>query len=164
MREYKHTTRECRFEELKPEMVTAIREFCQKNSLLPMGLDTQVLVCIETVSEQVKIGFMDRLSGLSEKIYTTGALVTPEFIIWVTSGPKRKTSVLAARLVEVEITKLDYTGVRDSGLDLFGLMIGGKERITTYIALGNDPAAQKFERVFRAALDKAYQGGGSVEQ
>jgi hypothetical protein len=159
MREYTHITRECLFEELKPPMVTAIREFIQQHAPLMQGSESKALVCIETTTIQTRIGFVERLSGLSEKLHYTAALVTPEFVIWATSGPQRKTGVLAARLVDIEITRLDYTGVRDPGLDLFGLMIDGKERIQAYIALGDDAAGQNFKRLFSAALEKALLDG-----
>jgi len=159
MREYVHYTRECLFEELKPAMVTAIREFIQQYAPLMQDSESKALVCTETTTVQTRIGFVERLSGLSEKLHYTGALVTPEFVIWATCGPQRKTTVLAARLVDIEITRLDYTGVRDPGLDLFGLMIGGKERIRVYIALGDDPAGDNFKRILDEALEKAYLSG-----
>ena len=159
MREYTHFTRECLFEELKPAMVTAMRAFIQQHTALLQDSESNALTCIETETVQTRIGFVERLSGLSEKVHYTGALLTPQCVIWATSGPQRKTSVLAARLVEIEITRLDYTGVRDPGLDLFGLLVDGKERIQVYIALGDDPAGQNFKRIFSAALEKALLEG-----
>jgi hypothetical protein len=160
MREYTHVTRECLFEELQTPMVTAIREFIQQHQPTMQDCESKALVCVETTTIQTKIGFVERLSGLSEKLHYTGALLTPEFVIWATCGPQRKTSLLAARLVDIEITRLDYTGERDPGLDLFGLMIDGKERIRVYIALGDDAAGQNFKRIFGAALEKAVLEGG----
>jgi hypothetical protein len=162
MRVYQHITRECTYDQLKPEMRDAFQVFEQRHLPLLAGWNQQVLACVETTSTQVKISFMDRLSGLSEKVYYTGALVTSEFVVWATCGPRRKATVLATRLVDIELTRLDYAGVRDTGLDLFGLMIGGKERIATYIALGADPAAQKFELTFRSVLEKAYLAGSQA--
>jgi hypothetical protein len=159
MREYTHITRECLFEELKPPMVTAIREFIQQHQPSMQDCESKALVCIETLTVQTRIGFVERLSGLSEKLHYTGVLLTPEFVIWATCGSQRKTTVLAARLVDIEITRLDYTGVRDPGLDLFGLMIDGKERIRVYIALGDDAAGENFKRIFSAALEKALLDG-----
>ena len=159
MREYVHTTRECLFTELKHELATAIREYIQEHAALMGDSESKALLCIETTTVQTRIGFIERLSGLSEKLHYTGAMVTPEFVIWATCGPRRKTAVLAARLVDIEITRLDYTGVRDPGLDLFGLMIDGKERIRVYIALGDDLAGGNFKRILDESLEKAYLAG-----
>jgi hypothetical protein len=156
MREYTHTSRICRFDELNPEIATALREFASKHPPLMAEIEAQQLGCVETTSHLVKISFLERMSGLGEKTFTTGILLTQGFVIWSTCGPRRKTTAAAARLADTEITQIFYDRTADTGLDVFCLMVDRTERNPVYIALGGDAAGEEFKRIFRAALEKAY--------
>ena len=156
MREYTHTSRMCRFDELNPEIAAAVRDFASKHPPLMAEIEAQLLGCVETTSRLVKISFLERISGLGEKTFTTGILLTPGFVIWSTCGPRRKTSAAAARLADTEITQIFYDRTADTGLDVFCLMLDRTERSAVYMALGGDAAGEEFKGIFHAALDKAY--------
>ncbi len=156
MREYAHASRICRFDELNPEIATAVREFAAKHPPLMAEIESQLLGCVETTSRLVKIGFLERMSGLGEKTFTTGILVTPSFVVWSTCGPRRKTTAAAGRLADTEITQIFYDRAADTGLDVLCLILGRIERSPVYWALGGDAAGEEFKRIFHTALEKAY--------
>lgn len=156
MREYAHTSRMCRFDELQPELASAVGALAAGHLPLLEEIETQLLGCVETESRQVKIGFLDRMSGLGEKTFTTAILLTPSYLAWSSCGPRRKTTAVAARLVDTELTQIFYDRTSDTGLDVFCLMLDRTERSAVYIALGGDSAGEEFKRLLRAALEKAY--------
>ena len=74
MPEWKRTTREGRFEDLPPEMMTALHHHTEQYNLGPILSDT--LMCIQTVSEKPKKG----LFGKAETVQLA-ALVTPRWLV-----------------------------------------------------------------------------------
>jgi hypothetical protein len=81
MSDWKRTTREVPFENLRPEMVEAISKHIEHYNLGTILSDA--LMCVQAVSEKVKKG----LFGSAETVYT-GVLVTPRWLVWAISGTK----------------------------------------------------------------------------
>jgi len=159
MGDYTRTTRECAFEQLRPELVAAIREHVEKHNL--GNAEAEALVCCETTSQRrKKPGLISRaLGGDPDKVHYTAAIVTPRLLIWGTSGEKRGTAVLSVRLSEAEAR--DYASgpfakmVADSGIDVTGMPSGGLERVTGFIGLGEGLAAERFKEILFAAAERA---------
>jgi hypothetical protein len=150
MREYKRTTHECSFNEFPPEIIAGIRKYAEKNEL--GETEAKVLMCAETSSEKIKQGFFSKFFGGNFAVKTC-VVITPERILWATLNNKNETAVLAARLSEVEIKDFSSNLIEDTGLEIFGFVGGFAERMTVFIGLGEEEAAQKLRRVLKEAAE-----------
>lgn len=148
MGDYMRSTREYAFDQLRPELVQGIRDYLQKHEL--GAIEADILICCETTSEQTKRGFFHTLVR-SETIHYTGMLVTPGWLIWATWGAKSGVVVMAARLEDIQVTDFASHLINDIGLEVFGFLIGFAERVSAFIGLGPEPAAQKFRTTLKAA-------------
>jgi len=164
--DYNRTTRECGFEQLRPELVVAIRKYVQKHRL--GHIEAETLMCCETTSEKKKRGLLATLFGPDrDPVHYTAALVTPSLLLWARSGAKSGTAALAARLAEIEVQDYETSPfgqtLADTGLEVFGFLLGAPERTNAFIGLGSEPAAQRFREVVKEAAGKARgcrSGGG----
>lgn len=96
MSDWKRRTRDVSFENLMPDMIAAINKHIEQYNLGPILSD--VLMCIQTDSEKIKKG----LFGGGETVYT-GAVITPRWLLWVTSVTKTKPAVFSAQLNDVVV-------------------------------------------------------------
>lgn len=147
MSEYQRTTRECSMSDLHPELVRAIREYARKRQL--GDVESEVLICCETTSERQKKGLLNRLFGDPDAVHHTAMLLTPRLLIWGTTGEKRGTSIISARLSDIEVRDYDSSVIEDSGLDVFGFLNQSPERVQAFIGLGREQAAERFGRALK---------------
>ena len=151
MSDWKRVTKEVPFEELPPEMGSAIRQHIEQYNL---GLIlSDALMCVQTDSEKVKKG----LFGGAETV-RMGVLVTPSWLLWVCNGTKIQTTVLSAQLIHITIQDYAKTQfakmISDSGIEVNGMFTGASESASAFIGLNEGMAAQKFREVMiRAAAD-----------
>lgn len=145
--DYTRKTRRCKFNELRPEFVAAVRQFAEDNKL--DGIEGSILHCFETASE--KQGFL----GKRLTQYTDMA-ITPEWLFWGVSGDKQKAVLGGAKLKDmVEI--IDYEKdpmsgiVEDHGLRITGFLYQASRRSTWFIGLGDDAAGGEFRQELRKA-------------
>ena len=96
MSDWKRTTREIPFENLRPEMIEAIKHHIKQYNLGSILADA--LTCIQADSEKIKRGLL----GGAESVYT-GIIITPRWLVWAVSGTKTKTAVLFAQLKDVVV-------------------------------------------------------------
>jgi hypothetical protein len=153
MREYQRTTRECSFNALSPEIITAIRKYTEKNAF--GDIEANILICIETSSEKIKQGFFSKVFGGGNYAVKMAIVVTSERILWATVDNKNATSVLAARLNEIEVKDFSSDLVEDCGLEIFGLISGFSERATAFIGLGEEDGAQKLRHILKESAEIA---------
>jgi hypothetical protein len=153
MREYQRTTRECSFNDFRPEIRSAIRNYAEKYEL--GNVEADALMCAETVSEKVRQGFFGKLFGGANYAQNVSMLVTPERLLWCTLDSRNNAVVLSARLSEIEITDFDSSLAEDSGLDVFGFINQSPERVQAFIGLGAEAAAQKFRETVKEAAARA---------
>ncbi|HET9909392.1 MAG TPA: hypothetical protein VFQ23_22280 [Anaerolineales bacterium] len=151
MSDWKRITREISIENLLPEMVTAINKHIEQYNLGPIL--SEAVMCIQTDSEKVKKG----LFGKAETVHT-GAVITPRWLIWATSGSKTVTTVLSAQLNDIVVQ--DYTQtefmklIPDSGMNVSGKFTDVSEDSTAFIGLDDGIAGNKFkETVIKAVQD-----------
>lgn len=132
------------FESLRPELLQAINRHIEKYNLGEILSD--VLMCVQTDSEKVKKG----LFGGTELVYT-GAVITPRWLVWATSGTKTQTSASSAQLNDVTIQ--DYAEssfvkmIPDSGLNVSGRFTDASGDGLTFIGLEDNAAGAKFKQI-----------------
>ena len=80
MGDWARTTRECRYEQLAPDMRAAFEKYCALYNLGPLG--AQSTLCIETTSKNVKKG----LFGGAAKDVVVAALLAPGWLLWAIRG------------------------------------------------------------------------------
>ena len=153
MRENKRATRACSFSEFPPEIVAAIGKYAEKHQL--GNIEAGALTYAETVSEKMKQGFFSKIFGPPDYAVKTCMIITPERLLWATLSAKNQTAVLAARLADVEIRDFSSSLVEDSGIEVFGFINEFSERVTAFIGLGEDAAAEAFRRVLKQAAENA---------
>lgn len=150
---FERTTRECRsLTDMRPDLLSSMRAMAEKYEL--GTIDANVLACCETTSVprkkhgQVKEG----------EVQHTGIVVTPEFLWWAMAWRGRVTAYWA-RLEEIEVgdyrNSPEYDLVHDSGIDLFGFVMRGRERGSVFIGLGEGEAADRLRVVLGEAVEKA---------
>lgn len=161
MGDYNRASRECTFGQLRPEIVSAIREYVLKHEL--GSLEAEIIACVETASEKKKKGlFAGFLGSDPDPVHHTGVLLTPAWLIWARSGAKYGVAVSSARLSEIEITDLASRfkdlgpkAIDDEGLTVFGFVNGSPERVSAFIGLGSETAAYKFRQTVKSSVAQA---------
>lgn len=157
MGDYNRSTRECAFDQMHPDMVKGIREYAQEHQL--GDIEASILMCCETISEKKKKGFFASLVSTDpDTIHFTGILVTPTWLIWARSGAKYGTMVSTARLQDIEVKDFTPQLIEDTGMSIFGFVADSPERVTAFIGLGSEPAAQKFRETVQQAITKVTKG------
>ncbi len=153
MSNYRRFTRECTLEQLRPELLHALREYLLGHGLA--DVETQIVMCCETISEKQKTNFLASLLGEErDDTYYTGAFFTPQVLVWVRSGDKTGATVVSAQLREIRVRPFASPLVRDAGLEVIGYVGDSKARIRGYIGLGTELAATKFCEAVKEAVDK----------
>ena len=152
MSDWKRNTREVSFENLTPEMVTAIKKHIEQYNLGPVLSDA--LMCIQTDSEKPKKGPF----GSQETVYT-GSMITPRWLMWVTSGTRTETAVLSAQLSEIVVQDYLQTQfakmIPDSGINVTGKFTDVSENRTAFIGLDESPTGNKFKEIVIKAIQDA---------
>ncbi len=155
MREYQRSTKECRLGELRPELVAAIRGYLEKHLDKDEigGFEGEIVLCAETTSERLK----KRLMGGGDKIRQTALVLTPNLLIWSTTDQKQGPATMAVRLKDADIKdfKSPLPQIEDSGLEVVGFPLGATERVSAFIGLGSEAAAQKVRETIQAMARQA---------
>lgn len=153
MSRYKRFTRECTLEQLKPTLLEAIRKHLQARGLAEE--EAQVVMCCETVSRrQPATGLSALVKEDTDEIYYTGALFTPQWLVWVRSSEKSGTAVISARLKQIRVRPFASLLVSDNGLEVSGMVGDPLAHVQGYIGLGPESAARKFCEAVKLAVDK----------
>jgi hypothetical protein len=152
MSDWKRRTQQVSFEDLLPEMINAVQKHIEHYNLGPILSDA--LICIQTDSEKTKKSLF---SG-AETVYT-GAVVLPRWLIWVTNGTKRNTTVLSALLKDIVVQDYAQTSfaktIPDSGINVSGKFTDMSESVTAFIGLEDNPAGNKFKEIVIQAVQDA---------
>lgn len=142
MSDWKRNTKEVSFDGLRTELSAAIKSHVEQYQLGDILSDAWI--CVQTDSEKIKKG----LFGGAEIVYT-GAVITPNWLIWAVSGTKTRTSVLSALLLDIVVQ--DYAKssfakmVHDTGLNVSGKFTDASENGSAFIGLDDGEAARRFK-------------------
>ena len=152
MSDWKRKTQEVSFESLLPEMIAAINEHIKQYNLGPILSDS--IMCIQTDSVKAKKG----LFGREETVYT-GAMITPRWLVWGTSGTNTETIVLSAQLIDIVVQDYAQTEfakmIPDSGINVTGKFTDVAENSTAFIGLGEGAMGDKFKEIVIKAVQDA---------
>jgi hypothetical protein len=152
MSDYNRTTRECSVSQLHPELRQAIRSYFQEHQL--GNLDTETLMCCETISEKKSLGRLTSLlKGPEEATIHTGMLLTSQWLIWVKKGDQSGTVLNAANLKEIQVRTYASIFAPDTGLEISGFIGDSKSQVRGYVGMGTELAAQKFCEEVQKAID-----------
>ncbi len=153
MKEYNRATRECAFQDLHPELGTALRLHAAEHTLGDVHADH--LICIETQSERTG---RHRLYGLLGSVdasarHYTAAIVTPTSLLWATTGDAQGTTAFSAQLAQIQVRDYDMnTIVEDDGVIVTALARGTQEKSSAFLGLAPGDTAEKFKSVLRQAI------------
>ena len=153
MGDYQRSTRECNFNQLRPEIQTALFTYIEKHELGEISNDVQL--CWETTSEKKKKGLFGSLLGSDPDPYhVIGIILTSHLLFWIRYGPKSGSVVSFARLKDITIRDFSYDQVDDTGIEVFGLINYFPERATAFIGLGKEMAADQLRASLKEAVNR----------
>ena len=151
MSEWKRSTSEVPFENLRTEMVEGIKKHVEQYNL--GSILGEALMCVQTDSEKIK----KSLFGGPERVYM-GVVLTPRWLLWAVSEPKSQMTVLSAQLKDIVAQDYSQTQlaklVSDSGIEVSGRLTDTTENVSAFIGLDEGEAANRFkEQVITAAQE-----------
>ncbi len=157
MSDYTRSTRECTFDQLRPELQAALRARAEQKALGDSAATASIVG--ETTSEKKESGLMGKLRG-GASIQYTAMILTPKWLVWVaTNDTGEAGGVMWAKLTDITVTDYaaspNYRLVPDSGVEVFGLLAEFPERARAFIGLGNETAAVHFRQTLAAAITVA---------
>lgn len=151
MGDYNRSSRECKFEDLGQEMVSAVNTHLEKYNLGPILDDT--LICIEVTSEKIKKGLF---AGPGGRLVRVGMLLTPRWLVQVIKSDADAAFARSARLEDIVVTDYEkspfYARIPDNGLEVTGRFTDTTENSSSFIGLGKDAAGEKFKQMILKAV------------
>ena len=115
-------------------------------------LESDILMCCETLSARQKKGFLRGIKTTLSAVY-----VTPKWLVWAASSLEGDAAVWTARLIDIEIddarlTASGYTISPDQGLNVTGRYTNQDTTGPSFIVLDSGVVGQKFRKVLKRAL------------
>lgn len=152
MSDWKRTTKEVLFENLRPDMVEAIRKHIERHNL-GMIL-SEPLMCVQVDSETVNKGLFR-----SAETVSMGVVVTLRWLVWALSGTKTPTTVLSAQLRDIVVRDYAQTQfakmIPDTGIEVSGRFTDASENVSAFIGLDDSPAGTRFREIVIQAVQDA---------
>ncbi len=163
MADYNRYTRECSFDQLRPELLHAMRDYIEAQKLV--GIETEILMCCETTSEKKtssgSSGWLALLGeGEPDTVVYTGMFVTPEWLFWVRLGDKSGALATSANFRNVKVRPFASRFDNDTGLEVAGFIGDSPGRVKGYIGMGPEEAARKFCNTVVEAAEKVRKEAG----
>jgi hypothetical protein len=151
---YTRTTRECSIGQIHPDLYQKIQEYFQIHHLGDMESGTRL--CCETISEKrPSSGWRSYLAPIldSERDATIhfAMLLTADRLIWARRGDQSPARVIGCQLNLIQAKAFISSRTRELELQIAGYVGDSKAYLKGVLALGPEPAAQKFcEAVMQA--------------
>lgn len=142
-------TRACTLETLDEKLRNAIRDHGAQYGLV--DLESDVLMCCETISVQQKKGFFGGIKTTLSAVY-----VTRKWLVWAESSQVNDAIAGTAQLKHIDV--IDYSNTArysispDQGLNVTGRYTNKNRTGITFIVLDSDTNGQKFRNVLQEAL------------
>ena len=147
-----HKTRICSLDTLDEELKSAIHAHALKHGL--NDLESNVLMCCETLSVRQKKGFW---GGIQTTL--SAAYVTPKWLVSADSTDRNDASVSASQLIHVDIwddrATTDSSITANEGLNITGRYTVNNKSGMAFIALDSNADGRKFRQVLEEALSRS---------
>jgi hypothetical protein len=155
MSKYRRTTRECTLDQLRPELVEAIRTYAQQQHW--DNLDADVLACCETTTEKISANRLDAfLHSDVDPITYTALIATPQRLIWAHSGEHAGTGAASAQYKDMRLKIFTPKHTQDIAVDVYAHMDGTRQTAGGRLMLDSGPDARKFCEAVMRATDVLY--------
>ena len=145
-------TRACTLDTLDEDLKAAIRDHAVKYGL--NDLESEVLMCCETLSVRQKRGFWGGIKTTLSAVY-----VTRRWLVWADSTDRSDARVGASELIYVDIwddqTATDSPITSDEGLNITGRYTDESRTGLVFIVLDSNLDGRKFRQVLAEVLSKA---------
>ncbi len=162
MGDWNRTTRKMVIEEIQSEYMNAIQEH---NAAYNLKLDlSNYLICIETISIKKKKKLFG--GGLPNQTIQV-QILTPQWLVMaVKSDESNSVGVLSVQLRDTVAKDYKddpgYQLIPDTGVLITGLFTGkvgmhGNSDVSTFLALGEEPAAREFKEILFQSIADAKQ-------
>jgi hypothetical protein len=152
--DYNRVSRECRFEELGPEVVAAVHAHIAKYNLGRI-LDDE-LVSVEVRSEKAYKGLFAIPGPKSTQM---GLILTSRWFLQTIKVDKKPLVTRSARLEDITVSDYEknpyFKQFPDNGVEVSGRFTDASESSTSFIGLGKDLAGEKFKETFFKAVQDA---------
>jgi hypothetical protein len=139
-------------ERLDENLKAAIRAHETKYKLT--GMETDILMCCETISIHPKKGLFGSLKTTRSAVY-----VTPKWLVWADSNGQNEASVGTAQLRQIDVCDDQTTAsdamTPDQGLNITGCYTDKNKTGMTFIVLDAEADGQTFRHVLKEAISKA---------
>ena len=140
MSKYWRSSRECQIDQVKPEIKQALQNYFQQYN--PEGVDTECLLCCETVSKKIDEGLADWMDDQEAEL-TTVIVLTSHSLVWALATEKKGVRVIGAELINIQAKAHVAFFSKELGLEINGWINNSKSKIHGVIALGPEAVAQK---------------------
>ena len=155
MSEYHRTTRECTLDQLRPELVAAMRTYAQRQQWA--NLEAEVLACCETTTERTSTNPVDAwLNGNAPTITHLALIATPDRLIWAYSRDSANTGTASAQYKDMRLKIFTPKHTQDIAVDIYAHMDGTREKAGGRLRLDSGPDAHKFCDAVMRATDTLY--------
>ena len=154
MNAHTRTTRECSLDSLPAEIVAAIRSHIEQYKL--GDIESSILICCETISSEKKAG----LFRSSTETTVSANLITPSLLIIAEKKENEKPGVISGQLKNLNVQNFEDSAMfkinPDTGLNITGRYSDVTRQGTAFIGLGTGPAAEKFRKILREAIQNKW--------
>jgi hypothetical protein len=142
-------TRACTVETLDTKLRDAIRRHGAEYGLL--DLETDVLMCCETLSVWQQTGFHGGIRTILSVIY-----VTPKWLVWADAGRDQDAMAGTAQLKHIDVRAVGgadgYSIFPDDGLQVSGRYTHKNSTGNTFLVLDSEAEGRMFRQVLQEAL------------
>jgi hypothetical protein len=148
MNQITRKTRTCTLETMDKNLKSAIRAHAMNYGL--QDIETDVLMCCETVSVQHKSGLFKSIKTSVSAVY-----VTPKWLVWV-EGNGHEDAAGTAQLKHIDVRDYSKTAsypiTPDQGLNVTGRYTNKNRTGIQFIMLDTEEEGKKFRSVLEEAL------------
>ena len=150
---YKRTTRECSVRQLNPRLLQAFQDYFLEHKFGDLVEET--LLCCETFSEKENPSKIEALlSGNPDSSDYLGLLLTEQWLLWARTGGRSGAKAFGANLKDIRTKQYSSRLTHETGLHIDGYLCDFKEHVWGNLAMGPEPAAQKFCEEVQKAIEK----------
>jgi hypothetical protein len=138
---------------MDPVLADRLKVWAEEMGLTP-ALAKAIAGCETMSGRHGAQGIFGRMSQMPKRV-VTGALLTPDWLIWATSADEGEPFVTGIRLADVQIRDYrstpEYKLMVDEGLQINGVLGSSPEMSSMFLGLGEEPDGRAFkEKVLTA--------------